>query len=76
MGVYAGIIIGGFAGYVADEPTLGWRWAFASSGILGVVYALPLFLLLFGVWMGRSTMGSRFILVKKNEEKQAEQTHQ
>ena len=46
MGIYAGVILGGFSGYVADEPTLGWRWAFAASGILGLLYALPLGLLL------------------------------
>lgn len=46
MGIYAGIILGGFAGYVADEPSLGWRWAFETCGIVGIVYALPLVLLL------------------------------
>jgi MFS family permease len=46
MGIYAGIILGGFSGYVADAPDLGWRWAFSASGIVGAVYALPLFLLL------------------------------
>ena len=25
MGIYAGILIGGFSGYVADAPSLGWR---------------------------------------------------
>ncbi|HWB13151.1 MAG TPA: MFS transporter [Pirellulales bacterium] len=46
MGIYAGIIIGGFSGYVADSPNLGWRWAFAACGCVGVLYALPLFGLL------------------------------
>jgi MFS family permease len=46
MGVYLGVIIGGFAGYVAEEPSLGWRWAFAACGAVGVIYALPLFALL------------------------------
>lgn len=46
MGIYAGIIIGGFSGYVADSPSLGWRWAFDFCGIVGVIYALPLFALL------------------------------
>lgn len=45
MGIYLGIIIGGFAGYVADEPSLGWRFAFSACGIVGVIYALPLFVL-------------------------------
>lgn len=45
MGIYLGIIIGGFAGYVADEPTLGWRFAFTACGFVGVLYAFPLFFL-------------------------------
>jgi MFS family permease len=46
MGIYAGVILGGFSGYVADSASLGWRWAFDACGIVGVVYALPLFFLL------------------------------
>ena len=46
MGIYAGVIIGGFTGYVADAPGLGWRVAFEVCGIAGVLYALPLVLLL------------------------------
>lgn len=46
MGIYAGVILGGFAGYVADSPLLGWRWAFTVCGVIGVVYALPLFAVL------------------------------
>lgn len=44
--IYLGQILGGFAGYVAESPTLGWRWAFSSCGWVGVVYAVPLLLLL------------------------------
>jgi MFS family permease len=46
MGIYLGVIVGGFGGYVADHPGLGWRVAFDACGIAGVVYAVPLFLLL------------------------------
>ncbi len=46
MGIYLGIILGGFTGYVADEPSLGWRGAFVGCGLAGVVYSLPLFVLL------------------------------
>lgn len=46
MGIYMGVIIGGFSGYVADHPGLGWRWAFDVCGVVGVLYAIPLFLLL------------------------------
>jgi MFS family permease len=46
MGIYAGTILGGFSGYVADAPAYGWRWMFTACGIAGVVYALPLFALL------------------------------
>lgn len=44
--IYAGIIIGGFSGYAADSPDLGWRWTFTASGIVGMVYAIPLFMML------------------------------
>ena len=46
MGIYAGVILGGFSGYVADSPAYGWRWAFSLCGIVGVIYAVPLFALL------------------------------
>jgi MFS family permease len=46
MGIYTGVIVGGFGGYVADHPGLGWRWAFDLCGIVGAAYAVPLFRLL------------------------------
>jgi len=46
MGIYVGVIVGGFGGYVADDPNLGWRWAFDVCGIVGIAYAVPLFLFL------------------------------
>jgi MFS family permease len=46
MALYFGIIIGGFSGHAADSPDLGWRWTFDTAGIVGVLYAAPLFLLL------------------------------
>jgi MFS transporter, Spinster family, sphingosine-1-phosphate transporter len=46
MGIYCGVIVGGFAGYAADHPSLGWRWAFGACGVVGIVYAVPLFFLL------------------------------
>ncbi len=45
-GIYAGVIIGGFMGHVADAPDLGWRLAFKVCGLIGVVYALPLMMVL------------------------------
>lgn len=45
-GIYLGQILGGFAGYAADSPEHGWRWAFSTSGMIGVIYALPLLALL------------------------------
>ncbi|MEJ5368649.1 MAG: MFS transporter [Bryobacteraceae bacterium] len=45
MGIYAGVILGGFSGYAADHPALGWRWMFEICGLAGALYALPLFLL-------------------------------
>ena len=46
MAIYCGIIIGGFSGYVADAPSLGWRWGFNITGLVGVIYSVPLWLLL------------------------------
>ena len=46
MAIYCGVIVGGFSGYVADSPSLGWRWAFGACGVAGMAYALPLALLL------------------------------
>lgn len=46
MGIYAGLILGGYAGHVADHPDLGWRFAFEFCGIVGVIYSVPLFFLL------------------------------
>jgi len=46
MAIYCGVIGGGFGGYVAADPDLGWRFAFTACGIFGMVYAVPLVLLL------------------------------
>lgn len=46
MGMYFGQMIGGFAGLVADEPELGWRFMFDFTGLAGVLYAIPLLFLL------------------------------
>lgn len=46
MAIYFGVILGGFSGYVADAPQLGWRFLFSACGVVGIVYAFPLFFLL------------------------------
>ena len=46
MAIYFGVIVGGFGGHIADAPALGWRFAFDVCGIFGMIYALPLVLLL------------------------------
>src|SRR3954451_12025027 len=46
MGIYLGVITGGFGGYAAAHPGLGWRWAFDACGLVGMIYAVPLFVLL------------------------------
>lgn len=46
MGIYSGVIVGGFSGYAADHPDLGWRWMFDVCGVAGMLYAVPLYLLL------------------------------
>jgi MFS family permease len=49
-GIYLGQICGGFAGYVADSPEHGWRWAFSTCGLIGAIYAVPL------LWLLRDTV--------------------
>ncbi|MBL9180202.1 MAG: MFS transporter [Verrucomicrobiaceae bacterium] len=46
MGIYCGVMAGGFAGFVAEAPDLGWRFMFDFTGLAGVLYAIPLLLLL------------------------------
>jgi MFS family permease len=46
LAIYSGVIVGGFGGYVADAPTMNWRFAFDACGVIGMLYALPLVLLL------------------------------
>jgi len=40
--IHVGIMAGGFSGYVADDPNLGWRFAFSVCGIVGAAYTIPL----------------------------------
>ena len=40
--IVMGAMLGGFGGYAADHPDLGWRWAFHAAGLAGLAYALPL----------------------------------
>jgi MFS family permease len=44
--IYCGVILGGFAGYAADSPDIGWRSTFHLAGLVGVLYSIPLVLLL------------------------------
>lgn len=46
MAIYCGVILGGFGGYVADSSAMGWRFAFEAAGVFGILYALPLAVLL------------------------------
>lgn len=46
MAIYIGVILGGFGGYVAADPSLGWRGAFTACGVVGMLYAVPLTFLL------------------------------
>jgi MFS family permease len=46
MAIYLGVIAGGFGGYVAADPNLGWRLAFTACGAFGMLYAVPLLMLL------------------------------
>ncbi len=40
--IYCGMMLGGFGGYAAEDPSMGWRGAFHLAGIVGILYALPL----------------------------------
>ncbi len=46
LAIYLGVIAGGFGGYVAANPDYGWRFAFSVCGGIGMLYAVPLVLLL------------------------------
>lgn len=46
MAIYCGVILGGFGGYIADNANFGWRFAFDACGVFGMLYALPLLLVL------------------------------
>lgn len=46
VAIYCGVILGGFGGYAADSPSVGWRAAFDACGVLGMAYAVPLLFLL------------------------------
>ena len=46
MGIYCGVMLIGFAGYAADWPDFGWRGAFNVTGLVGILYAVPLLFLL------------------------------
>jgi MFS family permease len=46
IAIYFGVIAGGFGGYIAAAPNLGWRFAFTACGVFGMSYAVPLVLLL------------------------------
>ena len=43
MGIYFGVILGGFGGFAADAGPTGWRVAFQYIGLIGILYAFPLF---------------------------------
>lgn len=46
LAIYLGVILGGFGGYAAADPRVGWRLAFTACGVFGMAYALPLVFLL------------------------------
>src|SRR2546425_512460 len=46
MAIYVGVIVGGFSGYGAAAAPLGWRVGCATWGTAGILYAVPLALLL------------------------------
>lgn len=59
MAIYCGVIAGGFGGDVADEPALGWRFAFLVCGVFGMLYAIPLAFVLRDVPRAQPVDGSQ-----------------
>lgn len=59
LAIYLGVITGGFGGYVADAPHLGWRFAFDVCGVVGMAYAVPLVLLLRDRRAGPAAVGPK-----------------
>lgn len=57
--IYCGIILGGFAGYAADAPAIGWRRTFDLTGAAGVIYSIPLLFLLRDVRVGIHHEGTK-----------------
>src|SRR5688572_30672785 len=55
MAIYCGVILGGFSGYAADSPAVGWRGALTACGLFGMAYAVPLVLLLRDTKRGRES---------------------
>jgi MFS family permease len=66
MGIYFGQILGGFAGYAADSPAHGWRWAFTTCGICGILYSIPLFKLLRAPNQSHASLGNAEKVPKEN----------
>jgi MFS transporter, Spinster family, sphingosine-1-phosphate transporter len=58
IAMYFGQIAGGFGGYVADAPHLGWRIAFIACGVFGMLYAVPLFIVLRNVARQKKVLGA------------------
>lgn len=56
--IYCGVILGGFTGYIADSPTLGWRFAFDAAGIVGIIYGIVLFFFLKDAPRPAGTLGA------------------
>jgi len=46
IAIYFGVIVGGFGGYAAADPNIGWRLTFTVCGVFGMLYAVPLVVLL------------------------------
>jgi MFS family permease len=59
MAIYVGVMLGGFSGYVAESPNLGWRFAFSACGLVGVLYAIPLLRFLRNAPLPDQTVGAR-----------------
>jgi predicted MFS family arabinose efflux permease len=68
MGIYCGVMIGGFAGFVNEWPDFGWRGAFDYTGLAGILYAVPLLILLKDAPRAASTAGRRLSVLAAGRE--------
>jgi MFS transporter, Spinster family, sphingosine-1-phosphate transporter len=67
MAIYCGVIAGGFSGYAADSPAVGWRTSLDACGVFGMLYAIPLVICLRDVPRSSEREADRSVLASIGE---------